>query len=352
VILIVAPRTDAHARCVAQDLEKMGRPFRIVDSSRLSEDGRIEFRAGQHRGSVWTCVDGRPVPLEAVETVWHRRRFLPRPTVRCDVDDHNYFRREWTEMISGVLASLDAWFVNDPGRQDAAVKPLQLRIAEKVGLRIPDTLITNDPAAAAAFIERHRQRVVHKTISPPKHRFLPTKQWSESDREMLKDLVLGPTIFQEMVTDCRELRITVIGDRVFAAEFRPGVGIIDGRCVDDTPYRPHSLPDEVSRGLLDLVRTLGLVFSTIDMKLTDEGEYVFLELNPMGQYLYTEILAGLPLTATMAELLAAGRASQSKPAPSVSDQRGGTTARADGVRWRTDLTISNMTAAAASRCGS
>jgi hypothetical protein len=142
-------------------------------------------------------------------------------------------------------------------------------------------------------------------------------------------------------------RITVIGVRVFAAEFRPGVGIIDGRCVDDTPYRPHSLPDEVSRGLLDLVRTLGLVFSTIDMKLTDEGEYVFLELNPMGQYLYTEILAGLPLTATMAELLAAGRTSQSKPDPRVSDQRPGATARADGVIWRTDLTVSIMTAARA-----
>jgi hypothetical protein len=62
----------------------------------------------------------------------------------------------------------------------------------------------------------------------------------------------------------------------------------------------------VTAGLLGLMRRLGLVFSTIDMKLTDEGEYVFLELNPMGQYLYVEILAGLPLTAAMADLLAAG----------------------------------------------
>ena len=106
-----------------------------------------------------------------------------------------------------------------------------------------------------------------------------------------------------MVTDCRELRITVIGEQVFAAEFRPAAGLIDGRLDLDTPYRPHTLPNELSRRLLALVRQLGLVFSTIDMKLTDEGEYVFLELNPMGQYLYIEILAGLPLTAAMAELL-------------------------------------------------
>jgi len=77
------------------------------------------------------------------------------------------------------------------------------------------------------------------------------------------------------------------------------------------------LSHSLSRRLLALVGRLGLVFSTIDMKLTDEGEYVFLELNPMGQYLYVEILTGLPLTAAMAELLALGRAGihRSRPQP-------------------------------------
>jgi glutathione synthase/RimK-type ligase-like ATP-grasp enzyme len=228
--------------------------------------------------------------------------------------DQQYFQREWTEMISGVFASLDhAWFVNDPDRQNTAVKPLQLRLAEQLGLRIPDTLITNDPIAAAAFIDRHERRVVHKTLTAPRHRFLPTKAWSESDRDVLDQLVLAPTIFQEMVTDCRELRITVVGAQVFAAEFRPAVGLIDGRLDVGTPYCPHTLPHELSRRLLALVRQLGLVFSTIDMKLTDEGEYVFLELNPMGQYLYIEILAGLPLTAAMAELLVLGRGAVQEP---------------------------------------
>ena len=63
---------------MAQDLEKMGRPFRFVDSSRLASEGRLQFRAGQHSGSTWTCVDGQPIALEAVDTVWHRRRYLPR----------------------------------------------------------------------------------------------------------------------------------------------------------------------------------------------------------------------------------------------------------------------------------
>lgn len=308
MILIVAPQDDAHALCVAQDLERMGRPFRFVDSSQLTGAGRLRFRAGQASESTWTSVDGEPVRLDAVETIWHRRRYLPPAGARLTPLDQQYFQREWTEMIAGVFASLDrAWFVNDPDRQGAAVKPLQLRLAERLGLRIPDTLITNDPEEAAAFIDRHERRVVHKALSPPRHRFLATKAWSESDRPLLDTLVLAPAIFQETVTDCRELRLTVIGDRVFAAEFRPAAGLIDGRLDLATAYRPHTLPPDLASRLVALVRRLGLIFSTIDMKLTDEGEYVFLELNPMGQYLYVEILAGLPLTAAMAQLLADGR---------------------------------------------
>jgi hypothetical protein len=322
MILIVAPREDVHAVCVAQDLEKLGKPFRFADSTRLTNEGRLEFRAGRRHGSTWTCIDGQPIELESVRTVWHRRRFLPSVAAGCTMSDQQYFQREWTEMFSSTFSSLhDTWFVNVPDRQSAAVKPLQLRLAQQLGLRVPDTLITNDPVAAATFIELHKERVVHKTLSAPRHRFLATKAWSAADREMLDNLVLAPTIFQEMITNCRELRITVIGERVFAAEFRPPSGLIDGRLDLQTPYRPHTLPPDVSRRLLALVRQLGLVFSTVDMKLTDDGEYVFLELNPMGQFLYVEILAGLPLTATMAELLAVGRDAALEPRRSIPSYR-------------------------------
>ena len=37
---------------------------------------------------------------------------------------------------------------------------------------------------------------------------------------------------------------------------------------------------------------LGLVFGTIDLKVADNGEHIFLEVNPQGQFLYIEILTG------------------------------------------------------------
>ena len=93
MILIVAPRDDVHALCVAQDLEKMGQPFRLVDSSRLATEGRIQFRAGQHSGSTWTGIDGQPIALDTVDTVWYRRRFLPPVPGRHAINDQQYFQR-------------------------------------------------------------------------------------------------------------------------------------------------------------------------------------------------------------------------------------------------------------------
>ena len=53
-----------------------------------------------------------------------------------------------------------------------------------------------------------------------------------------------------------------------------------------------------------LVRRLGLHYGTIDMVLTPDGRYVFLEINPNGQYLWIEKQSGLPITEAVCDLLA------------------------------------------------
>lgn len=74
-------------------------------------------------------------------------------------------------------------------------------------------------------------------------------------------------------------------------------------------HPPGHLPPSVNYRrrpalLLKLMDELGLQYGTIDLKRCESGEYVFLEINPQGQFLYVEIKAGMPITRTMAELLA------------------------------------------------
>jgi glutathione synthase/RimK-type ligase-like ATP-grasp enzyme len=55
------------------------------------------------------------------------------------------------------------------------------------------------------------------------------------------------------------------------------------------------------------MRRLGLEYGAIDLRLTPDGEYVFFEVNPAGQFLFVEHACGLPISAALAARLAAGR---------------------------------------------
>jgi glutathione synthase/RimK-type ligase-like ATP-grasp enzyme len=116
-----------------------------------------------------------------------------------------------------------------------------------------------------------------------------------------------------------ELRITVVGDQVFAAEIHSQKAKrtrIDWRRYDlaHTPHYPHTLPDEVRRSCVELVRRLGLCYGAIDMVLTPDGRYVFLEINPNGQFLWIEQLTGMPISDAICDLLASGRTPEPTPA--------------------------------------
>ena len=108
-------------------------------------------------------------------------------------------------------------------------------------------------------------------------------------------------MFQEYVPKRIEIRATVIEREIFCAEIHSQQSErsrVDWRRYDfdNTPYFPHALPDHVRSKILQFMRRLGLLFGCIDMILTPEGEYVFLEVNQAGQWYWVELLTGLPIT--------------------------------------------------------
>ena len=70
------------------------------------------------------------------------------------------------------------------------------------------------------------------------------------------------------------------------------------------------MPDEIKKACVDLTKYYGLEFGAIDLVLTPEGNYVFLEINPNGQWAWIEVLTRLPISDAIANLLA--NPSQSK----------------------------------------
>jgi glutathione synthase/RimK-type ligase-like ATP-grasp enzyme len=117
-----------------------------------------------------------------------------------------------------------------------------------------------------------------------------------------------PFTLQDYIEKDFELRITVVGEKVFACRMdtqKSSKSKEDFRRydLDNTPHTAFTLPLDIEDRCRLLTRRLGLYFGAIDMIVDPKGSYHFLELNPNGQWLWTEDLAGLPISFAVADLL-------------------------------------------------
>jgi hypothetical protein len=102
-----------------------------------------------------------------------------------------------------------------------------------------------------------------------------------------------------------DLRVTVVEDELFAAAIRSGPDYrADYRLgLGSASVVPYRLPHDIAARLLELMKALKLAFGAIDLRLTPDGEHVFLEVNPAGEYLFISERTGQPIPAAIAACL-------------------------------------------------
>ena len=186
------------------------------------------------------------------------------------------------------------------------------------------TIVTSDPAQAVVFSAEVDQ-VVHKRLSGVVGPGDPFTHLVEPG-----DLDVSDTahLFQEWVGKDHEVRVTIVDGVVFAVRIdaRTPAGLVDWRADHERlTYSVIVLPPPIESALHALMRRLRLRFAAVDFVVTPAGDWVFLELNANGQWLWLEQHTGLPIAATVAAALgrAAGVASYRNSPPK------GTTDRAD-----------------------
>ncbi len=169
-------------------------------------------------------------------------------------------------------------------------------------------MITNVPDDARAFIKA-QGAVIFKPISVPLYLVdgkAQTVPVTEVTVDEVDDSVSGTMhLFQKRVRKVADIRVTVIGEQIFAV--RIDSGLLDWRTDYGThTYTPLAAPPAVERSMRAYLKHFGLVFGAFDFALTDRGEWIFIECNPSGQWAWMEPPTGLPMTAALADLLEGG----------------------------------------------
>ncbi|AOX02557.1 MvdD family ATP-grasp ribosomal peptide maturase [Moorena producens PAL-8-15-08-1] len=319
VLIITFSQDNESIPLVIKAIEAQGGKAFRFDTDRYPTEVQLDIYEGNSQGVIIT--DGeQKLDLSEVSSVWYRRmRYGKKIPDTMDQQYRNAAIQECRVTVRGMIASIKAFHFDKMSNVDVANnKQLQLQVAREVGLITPRTLSTNNPEAVKQFAsECQDQGIVTKMLSSfaiygeqGQEQVVFTNPVTAEDLEHVEGLRFCPMTFQEKVPKALELRTTIVGHRIFTAA-------VDSQSLEGSTFdwrkegralvkswKAYDLPEDIEKKLLKLMAYFGLNYGAIDIILTPDGRYVFLEVNPVGEFFWLETFSPhFPISQAIAEIL-------------------------------------------------
>ncbi|MBO2013095.1 hypothetical protein [Hymenobacter negativus] len=264
-------------------------------------------------------INGQSVK-HSITTIWHRR-FLGAANAMSfaagtNTDQLNFeIRTELHDLVSYLeLLFRDKTWLTAFNR--IKVNKLEVMdLASQAGLKVPHTRIINNRDEVLAFYHELGGHLISKPIADVRGSY---QQGDSTHVVLTTNLDAGriaalpehffPSLFQEKVAVDFEVRVFYLDGRFFATGtlFSGTERNVDKKLDSGSErvhYVPYQLPAVVEEQLTQLMRTLELNTGSIDLLRTVAGEYVFIEVNPVGQYLAESTYCHYALEKEIAEWL-------------------------------------------------
>lgn len=319
--LILTSSFDVHTDYVEEKMKSRGVQYLRLDSD-LVLGGQTQLTWNMSNGSIeiTATTNGEKVKLdiETISSVWFRKVLMSKFDSTHKQDSIRFTQRETEAFFLNMYKALETLlWVNKPKHIRIADNKLyQLSVAQECGLEIPKTLVTNDPKLFRSFCSQHHDNgVIYKTLSHPfiaEHEsYIQSVYTSLVDSVKISDesIRAAPCLFQENILKDYELRIVVLEEHVYSARLysqEHQETSIDWRRNQDTVTVRHeacSLPVYVHEACLKIVKTLQLSYGAIDMMVTPDGRYVFVEINSNGNWLWLEKILNFPIADKLIDIL-------------------------------------------------
>lgn len=338
MLLLVSFREDPHLALVTRALtERSFTDFACFDLLQFSGDYRFTLGISLELPDTATFqhdATGETFCGDDVFTIWWRREH--------SLTDTAVLHHPGGEHLDAAEAfwAIRSWLFNQPAAKfpfghpthiaQAENKIRQLSCAKDVGFTIPRTILSNDPRELQSFLKQSSEVVVkpfHTSFVPSADaRTYSLIAKRVSTRSLDDALRLTETTFllcQELITKTLDVRVTVFPDgRSVACAI--DTSSLPANSVD---WRPHvatlahesiACPERTYDRIQRFLAKMGLRFGAFDFGVRPDGEWVFFECNPNGQWLWVELKTGVPLARYVADILirhheTAGSASQFPP---------------------------------------
>lgn len=307
---IVTVAGDLHAHVIRQNLlDRHGMVCHIFETDRLADSGVMDWAADAVRHAVLPDHTGSAVEVASLGAIWWRRpsgnswnRAAPVLPQLADEAAIDLVRNDCLATFLGIVGTAfrGVWVSDPDAHRHAENKLRQMHAAQQAGLRIPRTLVSQNPDAIRAFCAR--QPTIVKAVAGTNK--TPLMAHTVNDELLASDdsLRLSPAIYQERIEGRRHLRVHAFGPHIHAALMT--CDELDWRIhLDKLRVEPHTLDEDLQQRLRHFLALMGLNMGIFDLKLDHEGQPVWLEVNPQGQFLFLEGMSDLRLADALADYL-------------------------------------------------
>jgi len=311
-VLIISNKFDFTTDYVAYALQKLQASYLRINRDEFScysiklfpENEELYIALGMERFFISS---------ETLKAVYYRAPTFIRVLQLPKEPEEQLYKFQWASFIRNLIIFENALWINHPVATYMSENKLyQLKVARQIGFKIPHTVISND--SDLCNINKKAKYAI-KTIDPGllkiknKEAFIYTNIVNGSNL-LENNLRLAPVVIQEYLCPKLDIRVTIVGNKVWAVKIlKQGESIKgDWRRIkkDKLEYTPINLPDNIIQLCVKLVKRLGLNFGAIDLAFCN-GEYYFLEINPTGEWAWLVNSANFNIHEAIAHLLSQGK---------------------------------------------
>jgi len=314
-VLIISNKSDITTDFIVKELKRRDINFYRLNTEELTKTCFVTLDFGSNLFLIKDTVLNVEVNLKHISSVYYRRPELPLiDNSELSAGEETFLKNEITYCLEGIYKILrDAYWISPLfAIRQAENKIYQLDIAKSIGFIIPDSIITNDYDKLNYFRERNNHECIIKPIrsglisdeSESKVIFTNTLSglsFTKAEFEM------SPNYIQQHIRKRGDIRVTMVGNKAYATLIHSQIDVktkTDWRKGEsELKHSKIKLPDLLKQKCDELMTGLNLRFGAIDFILNETGEYVFLEINPNGQWAWIERKTGYKISEEIVNLL-------------------------------------------------
>ncbi len=311
-VLLFTNKEDITTDFIVQELKRRGIEYYRFNTEELSKTVEIDLDFEKERYMLIDKLDNKVYNLLEFTDIYYRRPELPKyDDNELTEGEKSFLQVEIYYTLEGVYRLLSGkhWFNNVFAIRNAENKIYQLLLAKEVGLTVPATLISNHYESIERFLKygNHIIKPVHnaRVMDEKTPKIAYTSEITQTVKK--EEAEFNINYLQNNIEKSCDVRATFIGKKCYAVA-------IDSQKLEETrvdwrngehilQHTPIVLPTDIREKCILLMERLGLNYGAVDFIMDKEGNYIFLEINPNGQWAWIEHLTGLPMSKEIVKCL-------------------------------------------------